>query len=141
VNPRDHEDSWSGSRRNYPAQWIGIAPALEDPRIAEAFAGAAEDMTDVAKRRGAKQIDSLGPFEERLEGEEGVVQRVATGLFCYESPDGTQTNEYLTMAGFRGRYFKMRLTMPAATPSDRPEWFNVKRFNSDLATFLAFYGP
>lgn len=125
----------------YPAHPIGIWPALEDPRIAEAFAGAAAEVTTAAGRRGAKLIDSFGPVEERLEGEEGIVQLVVTGLMRYESPDDTQTDEYLTMAGFRGRYFKMRLTLPSAAPDDRPEWLDVNRFNSDLATFLAFYGP
>lgn len=125
----------------YPKQWIGIAPALDDPRMADAFAGAAADMMELAENRGAKPIDSIGPEEERLEGEEGIVQQVVTQLVRYANPDGSGMDEYLTMAGFRGRYFKMRLTLPSAAQDDRPEWLDVQRFNSDLATFLAFYGP
>lgn len=125
----------------YPKHAIGIAPSLEDPRIADAFECAAADMMEFAEIRGAKPIDSLGPVEERLEGEEGIVQQVVTQLVRYENPGGSRMDEYLTMAGFRGRYFKMRVTLPSATPDDQREWFDARRFNSDLAVFFAFYGP
>lgn len=125
----------------YPDEYIGIAAGIGDPKLKNEFVQAAGEMATMVSIRGGELVSVQGPVAEHLEGADGVIETVVTHLFCNVGPDGSRKSEYLSMAGFRGRYFKMRVTMPVEGPEGRSEWFSADRFNYDLASFLAYYGP
>lgn len=134
----DHEDI---TVYIYRKGYENLRAGIQDPRVASEFRIAASDIQKMEQLGLWKIQQAIGPFVETCSSPHDVpVQFLSLGVRL-SVKDGAEHSSSLSLTGFRGCFLKIRYTTSVDFVDCPAGQASVAQINTDLADFVAHFGP